>query len=136
MFQIMIVLPHPSQSYCYLNLRLIALSDLLILPSSLKLKLLNPHSMSSYHGFTSRWWQDWLEYVNQTSIVNDGTSSEQQGLVSSSALKKPSCIDNSDLIDEALSEDSAMGNELHDTLVEGTDYILLPKEVWNKLHSW
>lgn len=85
---------------------------------------------------TSRWWQDWLEYVNQTSIINDGNSTEQQGLVSSSTLKKPSCIDNSDLIDEALSGDSAMGTELHDTLVEGTDYILLPKEVWNKLHSW
>lgn len=85
---------------------------------------------------TSRWWQDWLEYVNQTSIVNDGTSSEHQGLVNLSALKKPSCIDNSDLVAEAVYEDSAMGIELHDTLVEGTDYILLPKEVWNKLHSW
>ncbi|XP_047968129.1 ubiquitin carboxyl-terminal hydrolase 5-like isoform X2 [Salvia hispanica] len=89
-----------------------------------------------YAGFTIRWWQNWLEYVNQTSIVNDESSSEHQGAVNLSALKKPSCIDNSDLIDEAVSEDSAMGIELHDTLVEGTDYILLPKEVWNKMHSW
>ncbi|KAL1541002.1 ubiquitin-specific protease [Salvia divinorum] len=90
----------------------------------------------TFYLITQRWWQDWLEYVSQTSIVNDGSSSEHQGSVSSSALKKPSCIDNSDLIDEAVYEDSATGIELHDTLVEGTDYILLPKEVWNKLHSW
>ncbi|XP_041998185.1 ubiquitin carboxyl-terminal hydrolase 5-like [Salvia splendens] len=90
----------------------------------------------TFYLITQRWWQDWLEYVNQTSIVNDESSSEHQGAVNLSALKKPSCIDNSDLIDEAVSEDSAMGIELHDTLVEGTDYILLPKEVWNKMHSW
>jgi hypothetical protein len=29
-----------------------------------------------------------------------------------------------------------LGIELHDTLVEGTDYILLPQEVWNKLYKW
>ncbi|XP_047968134.1 ubiquitin carboxyl-terminal hydrolase 5-like isoform X7 [Salvia hispanica] len=90
----------------------------------------------TFYLITQRWWQNWLEYVNQTSIVNDESSSEHQGAVNLSALKKPSCIDNSDLIDEAVSEDSAMGIELHDTLVEGTDYILLPKEVWNKMHSW
>lgn len=114
----------------------ITISTFLI--SILKLKTVNFLTVLLCHDFmvTSRWWQDWLEYVNQTSIVNDGSSSEHHGSVSSSALKKPSCIDNSDLIDEAVSEDSAMGIELHDTLVEGTDYILLPLEVWNKLHSW
>ncbi|KAK4408742.1 Ubiquitin carboxyl-terminal hydrolase 5 [Sesamum angolense] len=85
-----------------------------------------------------RWWQNWLEYVNQNQSgnVNDGSSSEHHGSVSSSTLKRPSCIDNSDLIDETVSEDSALGIELHDTLVEGTDYILLPQEVWNQLYSW
>ncbi|GFQ03087.1 peroxisomal 2 4-dienoyl-coa reductase [Phtheirospermum japonicum] len=56
--------------------------------------------------------------------------------VSLTALKRPSYIDNSDLIDESVPEDSTMGTELHDTLVEGTDYILLPQEVWNQLYSW
>ncbi|KAL0460403.1 UNVERIFIED_CONTAM: Ubiquitin carboxyl-terminal hydrolase 5 [Sesamum latifolium] len=92
----------------------------------------------TFYLITQRWWQNWLEYVNQNQSgnVNDGSSSEHHGSVSSSTLKKPSCIDNSDLIDETVSEDSALGIELHDTLVEGTDYILLPQEVWNQLYSW
>ncbi|KAL3828981.1 hypothetical protein ACJIZ3_017783 [Penstemon smallii] len=92
----------------------------------------------TFYLITQRWWQDWLEYANQsqTSTVNDGSFSENHDLVSLSSFKRPSCIDNSDIIDDALSEDSAVGIELHDTLVEGTDYILLPQEVWNQLHSW
>ncbi|KAL0369879.1 UNVERIFIED_CONTAM: Ubiquitin carboxyl-terminal hydrolase 5 [Sesamum angustifolium] len=92
----------------------------------------------TFYLITQRWWQNWLEYVNQNQSgnVNDGSSSEHHGSVSSSTLKRPSCIDNSDLIDETVSEDSALGIELHDTLVEGTDYILLPQEVWNQLYSW
>ncbi|KAL7124612.1 hypothetical protein ABFS83_14G060800 [Erythranthe nasuta] len=92
----------------------------------------------TFYLITQRWWQDWLEYVNQnqTGNVNDGSSSEHHTSVSSTALKRPSCIDNSDLIDEAVPEDSATGIELLDTLVEGTDYILLPEEVWNQLYSW
>lgn len=93
--------------------------------------------MTSIYG-TGRWWQEWLEYVNQnqTGNVNDGSSSEHHSSVSSTELKRPSSIDNSDLIDEAVSEDPAMGIELFDTLVEGTDYILLPEEVWNQLYAW
>ncbi|THG19923.1 hypothetical protein TEA_011268 [Camellia sinensis var. sinensis] len=85
-----------------------------------------------------RWWQDWLEYVNQNqaTIANDGSSSERPDSVVLSNLKRPSAIDNSDLIYEAASEDSTIGIELHDTLVEGTDYILLPQEVWNQLYAW
>ncbi|KAL8516501.1 hypothetical protein ACS0TY_014953 [Phlomoides rotata] len=92
----------------------------------------------TFYLITQRWWQEWLEYVNQnqTSNLNDGSSSEHQGSISSSALKRPSSIDNSDLVDDSVSEDSGMGIELHDTLVEGTDYILLPQEVWNQLYSW
>lgn len=52
------------------------------------------------------------------------------------ALKRPSSIDNSDLIYEPTSETSSLAIELHDTLVEGTDYILLPEGVWNKLYEW
>ena len=85
-----------------------------------------------------RWWQDWLEYVNQNqaAITNDGSSSDRPNSIALNNLKRPSAIDNSDLIYEAESENSTIGIELHDTLVEGTDYILLPKEVWNQLYIW
>ncbi|XP_073062092.1 ubiquitin carboxyl-terminal hydrolase 5-like isoform X1 [Primulina eburnea] len=95
-------------------------------------------SGDNFYLITQRWWHGWLEYVNQnqSSIVNDGSSSENHESVGSSALKRPSCINNSDLVDETVSKDSDMDIELHDTLVEGTDYILLPQEVWNQFSMW
>lgn len=47
---------------------------------------------------------------------------------------RPAGIDNSDLIyDDAAAEDTV---DIHDTLLEGRDYVLLPQQVWNQLHSW
>ncbi|KAF3952305.1 hypothetical protein CMV_022127 [Castanea mollissima] len=64
---------------------------------------------------TQRWWQNWIEYVNQDqpNNANDGSS----------------------LIDHA-SENSRMVIEIHDTLLEGRDYVLLPQEVWHQLYMW
>lgn len=50
--------------------------------------------------------------------------------------KRPPIIDNTDLIYEASSDVSNAGVELHETLVEGQDYILLPQDVWTQLHGW
>ena len=90
--------------------------------------------------WVNRWWQRWLDYVNQdmtSSSVNGSSSygSHHHDSASSSA-KRPSAIDNSDLIYDATSEVSNVEFELHDTLVEGRDYILLPQQVWEKLHGW
>ncbi|KAJ9697584.1 hypothetical protein PVL29_009421 [Vitis rotundifolia] len=92
----------------------------------------------TFYLITQRWWQQWLEYVNQDQANNIDTCSlsEHCDSVSSSDVKRPSVIDNSDLIYDMTSEDSMMGIELHDTLVEGRDYILLPQEVWNQLYAW
>ncbi|XP_022875157.1 ubiquitin carboxyl-terminal hydrolase 5-like isoform X1 [Olea europaea var. sylvestris] len=92
----------------------------------------------TFYLITQRWWQDWLKYVNQsqTSVMNDGSFSDHHNSVGSSASARPRCIENSDLIYETESEDSAKTIELQDTLVEGTDYILLPEGVWNQLYSW
>lgn len=92
----------------------------------------------TFYLITQRWWQQWLEYVNQDQANNIDVSSlsEHCDSVSSSDVKRPSVIDNSDLIYDMTSEDSTMGIELHDTLVEGRDYILLPQEVWNQLYAW
>ncbi|KAK7378005.1 hypothetical protein VNO80_03441 [Phaseolus coccineus] len=87
---------------------------------------------------TQRWWQYWIEYVNQdqSNTSYDGSSFSEHDLANSSALKRPAGIDNSDLIDDAVSEDSGMGIEIHDTLLEGRDYVLLPQEVWDQLFRW
>lgn len=54
----------------------------------------------------------------------------------SSTSRRPAAIDNSDLIDDVVSEVSNVEIELHETLVEGRDYILLPQQVWEKLYGW
>ncbi|KAM4091552.1 hypothetical protein ACJW30_09G144700 [Castanea mollissima] len=88
---------------------------------------------------TQRWWQNWIEYVNQDqpNNANDGSSLIDHGdFVGSSSLKRPAGIDNSDLIYDTASENSRMVIEIHDTLLEGRDYVLLPQEVWHQLYMW
>ncbi|WOL11391.1 ubiquitin carboxyl-terminal hydrolase 5-like [Canna indica] len=89
---------------------------------------------------TQRWWQRWLDYVNQdmtSSSVNGSSSYGSHHHDSAcSSNKRPSAIDNTDLIYDASSEVSNVEIELHDTLVEGRDYILLPQQVWERLHGW
>ncbi|PON49641.1 Ubiquitinyl hydrolase [Parasponia andersonii] len=92
-----------------------------------------------FYLFPNRWWQHWIEYVNQDqpNNPNDASSlSEHCDSVGSCTLKKPAGIDNSDLISDIGSEESSAGIEIHDTLLEGRDYVLLPQEVWNQLHTW
>ncbi|XP_026448534.1 ubiquitin carboxyl-terminal hydrolase 5-like isoform X1 [Papaver somniferum] len=94
----------------------------------------------TFYLITQRWWQHWLQYVNQgmATTTNDGAlhSSEFSELACSTAQKRPPAIDNSDLINDATSEDSSIGIELLDTLVEGRDYVLLPEDVWKQLFMW
>ncbi|CAK8543025.1 unnamed protein product [Lathyrus sativus] len=88
---------------------------------------------------TQRWWQHWIEYVNQdqTNPSYDGSSfHEHSDLASLSALKRPASIDNYDLIDNTGSEDSSTSIQIHDTLLEGRDYVLLPQVVWDQLFKW
>ncbi|KAJ4706718.1 putative Ubiquitin carboxyl-terminal hydrolase [Melia azedarach] len=93
----------------------------------------------TFYLINQRWWQHWIDYVNQeqTNNTNDGSALlEHCNLAGSSALKRPSVIDNSDLVNDSTSEDAGAGAEILDTLLEGRDYVLLPQEVWNQLHSW
>ncbi|CAN6362928.1 unnamed protein product [Urochloa humidicola] len=84
---------------------------------------------------TTRWWQSWIDYVIQdlTSVTSNGSHHHEFG---SKTPRRPGAIDNTDLIDDAALEVSNMEMEIHDTLVEGRDYILLPQPVWEKLHGW
>lgn len=82
-----------------------------------------------------RWWQSWLDYVNQEMLVEPANGSYETAALNS--RRRPPAIYNNDLIDDATSEEvSNVEMELHDTLVEGRDYILLPQPVWEKLHGW
>ncbi|GJN25107.1 hypothetical protein PR202_gb12894 [Eleusine coracana subsp. coracana] len=75
---------------------------------------------------TTRWWQSWIDYVIEDSTSNGSHLNE----FSSKTQRRPGAIDNTDLIDDTASDEiSSMEIELHDTLVEGRDYILLPQQV-------
>ncbi|KAJ6741639.1 UBIQUITIN CARBOXYL-TERMINAL HYDROLASE 5 [Salix viminalis] len=95
----------------------------------------NSQEGDSFYLITQRWWQHWIDYVNQeqTNVTNDGSSMLEN---CDSSSRRPASIDNSDLIHDANSEESNVGIEIHDTLSEGRDYVLLPQEVWNQLYSW
>ncbi|VVA35066.1 PREDICTED: ubiquitin carboxyl-terminal hydrolase [Prunus dulcis] len=92
-----------------------------------------------FYLLTQRWWQHWIDYVNQDQPNNPNDVSfvsEHYDSAGSSNLKRPAGIDNSDLIYDAASADTNSGIDIHDTLLEGRDYVLLPQEVWNQLHTW
>ncbi|KAL6272418.1 hypothetical protein ACE6H2_023110 [Prunus campanulata] len=92
-----------------------------------------------FYLLTQRWWQHWIDYVNQDQPNNPNDVSfvsEHYDSAGSSTLKRPAGIDNSDLIYDAASVDTNSGIDIHDTLLEGRDYVLLPQEVWNQLHTW
>ncbi|CAF1870445.1 hypothetical protein Bca4012_034347 [Brassica carinata] len=99
----------------------------------------NSKEGDTFYLIAQRWWHEWIEYVNQDQPcnTNDGSSlSEHCDSAGSTTLKKPSMIDNSDLIYDSALEDPSSAGEIIDTLQEGRDYVLLPQEVWNQLHSW
>ncbi|XVF41010.1 hypothetical protein PTKIN_Ptkin01aG0246200 [Pterospermum kingtungense] len=103
----------------------------------------NTKEGDSFFLITQKWWQNWIDYVNQEqqqSNNNEGSSSLSGNSASpgSSILKRPSGIDNSDLISDGTSEDSDPDGSvvIHDTLLEGRDYVLLPQQVWDQLYSW
>lgn len=90
----------------------------------------------TFYLITQRWWQHWIDYVNQEQPNNPNDVLEHCDSASSSTLKRPAGIDNSDLVYDAASEDTNAGIEIQDTLLEGRDYVLLPQQVWNQLHTW
>ncbi|ERN11918.1 ubiquitin carboxyl-terminal hydrolase 5 [Amborella trichopoda] len=88
-----------------------------------------------FYIITFRWWQEWLEYVYQdmTSTTNNESSSHSSNYYNP---RRPLVIDNSDLISNMICEGPDVDIELHAALVEGTDYILLPEDVWKQFHNW
>ncbi|KAL5809819.1 hypothetical protein ACOSQ4_026387 [Xanthoceras sorbifolium] len=99
----------------------------------------NSKEGDTFYLITQRWWQHWIDYVNHDQLNNmyDGPSSLEHGnSAGSGTLNRPTGIDNSDLIYDGASEGSSASPEIHDTLLEGRDYVLLPQEVWNRLYSW
>jgi hypothetical protein len=94
---------------------------------------ISPFISSKLFAAYNRWWQSWIDYVIED-LTSNGSHHHDFGL---KAPRRPGAINNTNLIDDTASyEVSSMEIELHDTLVEGRDYILLPQQVWETLHNW
>ncbi|KAK1306188.1 Ubiquitin carboxyl-terminal hydrolase 9 [Acorus calamus] len=88
----------------------------------------NPKEGSLYYLVSSRWWSQWQKYVQ----VDENT--EQSSIeVIMDVPCRPGEIDNSLLVDS-----NGESNEpvLRSFLQEMLDYVLVPEEVWKKLHEW
>lgn len=89
---------------------------------------------------TYRWWKQWSTYVGAEASNNNSSEPgpvycsnppEEEAVI---IPRRPSTIDNSDLVIKLKREDDL---ELRDTLlVENHDYVLLPEQVWSAFHKW
>ncbi|KAG5255304.1 ubiquitin carboxyl-terminal hydrolase family protein [Salix suchowensis] len=86
-----------------------------------------------YFVVSSRWFLKWERYVGQGLVDNldNGKSLESQDL----DVERPGPIDNSDIIESGSGNDGDEP-ELVRMLLEGKDYVLVPKKVWEKLVQW
>ncbi|GLJ47751.1 hypothetical protein SUGI_1008530 [Cryptomeria japonica] len=93
----------------------------------------------TYYLLNFRWWKDWVDYVGQ-----DVTSTNKDLMLHcsksyehpSNISKRPPSIDNSDLVANVKCEDPNIEPELHNALMEGRDYVLLPQNVWRQILKW
>ncbi|CAB4310728.1 unnamed protein product [Prunus armeniaca] len=90
-----------------------------------------------FYVVSNRWYLSWKKYVEQGTgeRLNDEwyLESQQMDLLSSKIVARPGPIDNSDIV---VNESEGNDLQLHRTLVEERDYVLVSQEVWEKLSDW
>ncbi|CAL5430101.1 unnamed protein product [Camellia sinensis] len=90
-----------------------------------------------YYVISNRWFTSWQKYTGQDvdAYLFDKYSTDSQSFVLSKPADRPGPIDNSDIV---LNANDTVGDdlELHRTLEEGCDYVLVPQLVWEKLFDW
>lgn len=89
--------------------------------------------------FPCRWFSKWQSYVGFRvglfSAEEQSSNCQQANGVCSETADRPGPIDNSDII---LNSNDCEENSLdiRRMLVEGSDYVLVPQTVWEKLFEW
>jgi len=86
-----------------------------------------------------RWFSSWQRYVgNSDGIISTDQQSSDGLHVDTVHLKitdRPGPIDNSDIISNGSNCDEC-DLDIPLTLVENTDYVLVPQQVWERLLGW
>lgn len=87
--------------------------------------------------FISRWFLKWKKYVGEETgefeFIELSTDNKSSPLTK--AGERPGPIDNTDIITNEGGRDGT-DLQLPRTLIEGSDYVLVPQGVWDKLHGW
>ncbi|RYQ91432.1 hypothetical protein Ahy_B09g097304 isoform B [Arachis hypogaea] len=100
---------------------------------------LNLREGNLYYVISNRWFSSWQGYVGDCGgMLSTGEQSsidQNAGVVHSENADRPGPIDNSDIVSNG---NNYEGNDLdiHRMLVEGTDYVLVPQKVWERLSEW
>lgn len=85
-----------------------------------------------YYVVSTRWYMGWQKYTGQPVGVFPFDEPPTEASTSSAA-DRPGPIDNSDLV---LNGSDGDDPQLLRTVEEGRDYVLVPKDVWERLYAW
>ncbi|KAI3693730.1 hypothetical protein L1987_76682 [Smallanthus sonchifolius] len=90
-----------------------------------------------YYVISNRWFLKWQKYVGEETggYMFDDLSTDKQASILAKAAERSGPIDNTDIITNEGGRDGS-DLQLPRTLIEGSDYVLVPQVVWEKLHGW
>ncbi|CAL0316655.1 unnamed protein product [Lupinus luteus] len=114
--------------------------EIRIVSELIKESELNLKEGNLYYVISNRWFSSWQKYAGPCVgiLSNDEQSSnnsEHANEVHSEIAARPGPIDNSDIIsNENNCDDNNL--DIHRSLEEGTDYVLVPQKVWERLLEW
>ncbi|KAJ0634602.1 putative ubiquitinyl hydrolase 1 [Helianthus annuus] len=90
-----------------------------------------------YYVLSTRWFKKWQKYVGEEigEYEMEDVSIDKQSSTLTKAGERPGPIDNTDIVKNEEGRDGG-DLQLHRTLTEQVDYVLVPQLVWEKLHGW
>ncbi|XP_031094447.1 ubiquitin carboxyl-terminal hydrolase 9-like isoform X1 [Ipomoea triloba] len=88
-----------------------------------------------FYVISSRWFMAWQRYIGEPLSGYPFDSNGFQPSLVPNTVDRPGPIDNSDIIERG-SDSEDDDPQLLRTLQEGRDYVLVPKDVWERLYEW
>ncbi|KAG4395407.1 hypothetical protein GLYMA_20G217800v4 [Glycine max] len=100
---------------------------------------LNLKEGNLYYVISNRWFSRWQSYVGpcvgMLSVDKQSSDGHNANMTHPKIADRPGPIDNSDIISKGNSCDNN-NLDIHRMLEEGTDYVLVPEKVWERLLEW
>ncbi|KAF7828086.1 ubiquitin carboxyl-terminal hydrolase 9 [Senna tora] len=100
---------------------------------------LNLKEGNLYYVISNRWFSKWQRYVGfymaLFSAEEQSSNSQQANGDCSQIADRPGPIDNSDITSNS-NDSEENSSDIRRMLMEGSDYVLVPQKVWEKLFEW